>query len=160
MMVNRPVLTGILTEIPNSVWYGEGDGIGFVFDEVPQPLCVELAGLGNDHLLQVAGEQGEQQIGLDDGSSLANGEKKSVELKPGGKNQPAGFDLEPGHRSRRFCHSLVRRRGRRAVCPGRLGASRDRANAGTTAARLRASTKHACEKDESRGQPLPPTSSG
>ena len=58
--------TGILAEMPNSVWYGEGDGIGFVYGEVPQPLRVELVGLGEDHLLQVVGEQGEQRIGLQD----------------------------------------------------------------------------------------------
>jgi len=77
--------TGILSEMPNSVWYGEGDGIGFVFGEVPQPLRVELVGLGDGHVVQVVGEQGEQRIGLEDGGSLASGEKRSVEVAVRGK---------------------------------------------------------------------------
>jgi len=80
--------TGILTEIPSSVWYGEGDGIGFVFDDMPQPLRIELVGLGDDHFLHVAGEQAEQRIGLEDGGSLARGETKSVEIETRGKLGP------------------------------------------------------------------------
>ena len=70
--------TGVLAEIPGSVWYGEGDGIGFVYGEVPQPLRVELVGLGEDHLVQVAGEQGAQRIGLDDRGALALDEQTSM----------------------------------------------------------------------------------
>ena len=80
--------TGILAEMPNSVWYGEGDGIGFVYGDVPQPLRVELVGLGDNHLLQVVGEQGEQRIGLQDGGSLASGEIKSLQPETRAKLSP------------------------------------------------------------------------
>ena len=80
--------TGILAEIPNSVWYGEGDGIGFVFGEVLQPLRVELVGLGDDHFVQVVGEQGEQRIGLEDESPLVSGEMRSVEVETRGELSP------------------------------------------------------------------------
>jgi len=80
--------TGILAEMPNSVWYGEGDGIGFVYGDVPQPLRVELVGLGDNHVLQVVGEQGEQRIGLQDGGSLASGETKSLQPETRAKLSP------------------------------------------------------------------------
>lgn len=80
--------TGILTEIPSSVWFGEGDGIGFVFDEVSQPLHIEWVGLGENHLFQVAGEQSQGPIGFQDSSSLTSGEKASVELQPGSEVSP------------------------------------------------------------------------
>jgi hypothetical protein len=73
--------TSILTEIPGSVWYGEGDGIGVVYGDVEQPLRVELVGLGDDHLLQVAGLQSQQRVGLEDSGSLAPGETRSVEVE-------------------------------------------------------------------------------
>ena len=85
--------TGILAEIPNSVWYGEGDGIGFVFDDVPQPLRVELVGLGEDHVVQVVGEQGEQRIGLKDELPLVSGETKERGGRDQGQVEPAAFDL-------------------------------------------------------------------
>jgi hypothetical protein len=80
--------TGILAEMPNSVWYGEGDGIGFVYGDVPQPLRVELVGLGENHLLQVVGEQGEQRIGLQDDGSLASGEIKNLQPETRAKLSP------------------------------------------------------------------------
>jgi hypothetical protein len=73
--------TGVLAEIPGSIWYGEADGIGFVFGDVPQPLRVELLGLGDDYLVQVVGEQGDQRIGLKDEGTLANGEKTTLEVE-------------------------------------------------------------------------------
>jgi hypothetical protein len=76
--------TGALAEMPNSVWYGEGDGFGVVYGEVPQPVRVELVGLGDDHTLQVVGKQGDQAIGLEDNGTLASGETRSLqpEVRP------------------------------------------------------------------------------
>jgi hypothetical protein len=71
---------GIIAEIPNSAWYGEGDGIGFLFGEAIQPLRTELVGLGDDHFVQVVGEQGENWIGIQDNSPLAAGEKRILDL--------------------------------------------------------------------------------
>ena len=38
--------TGAVTEIPNSVWFGNQDGMGWVFGEVDSPVTVQLSGLG------------------------------------------------------------------------------------------------------------------
>jgi hypothetical protein len=73
--------TGVLAEIPNSVWYGEGDGIGFVFGEVPQPLQVELVGMDGDYRVMVTGEQGDQRLGLTASGTLANGETKNAGIE-------------------------------------------------------------------------------
>jgi hypothetical protein len=68
--------TGVLTEIPNSVWFGEQDGIGWVFGEVDSPATLELTGLGQDHYVQVSGVQGTQAGGVDSSGFLATGEQK------------------------------------------------------------------------------------
>jgi hypothetical protein len=73
--------TGVLTEIPGSIWYGEADGIGIVFGDVPQPLRVELLGMGDDYLVQVVGEQVDHRIGLKDEGILANGEKTALDVQ-------------------------------------------------------------------------------
>ena len=91
--------TGVLAEIPNSAWYGDGDGIGFVFGEVSQPLRVELVGLGEDHIVQVVGQQGEQRIGLKDGSPLASGETKSVDVEVRDRVSPPSLTVSPASES-------------------------------------------------------------
>jgi hypothetical protein len=91
--------TGILAEMPNSVWYGEGDGIGFVYGEVAQPLRVELVGLGEDHLVQVVGEQAEQRVGLQESGSLAGGETKSVEVEARDRVEPPALTASPASES-------------------------------------------------------------
>ena len=73
--------TGVLAEIPGSMWYGEADGIGIVFGDVPQPLRVELVGMGDDYLVQLVGEQGDQRIGLQDEGTLAKGQKTTLEVE-------------------------------------------------------------------------------
>ncbi|NIV39090.1 MAG: hypothetical protein GWN58_59645, partial [Anaerolineae bacterium] len=91
--------TGILAEMPNSVWYGEGDGIGFVYGEVAQPLRVELVGLGEEHLVQVVGEQGEQRMGLQESGSLAVGETKIVEVEARDRVEPPALTASPASES-------------------------------------------------------------
>ncbi|MBI5759767.1 MAG: FG-GAP repeat protein [Planctomycetales bacterium] len=49
--------TGVLTEIPNSVYLGEADGMGFVFGPVATPVQLDLAGLGEGYVVQVSGAQ-------------------------------------------------------------------------------------------------------
>jgi hypothetical protein len=85
--------TGALDEMPNSVWFGEGDGFGVVYGEVPPPLRVELVGLGDDHVVQVVGEQGRQRIGLHDDSPLAGGETRSVAVEVRDAPGPAALDV-------------------------------------------------------------------
>ncbi|NIV31076.1 MAG: hypothetical protein GWN58_16760, partial [Anaerolineae bacterium] len=57
--------------------------------DVPQPLRVELVGMGEEHFLQVVGEQGDQRIGLQDSGSLEEGETKSVEVEARDRVAPA-----------------------------------------------------------------------
>ncbi|HEU4370293.1 MAG TPA: hypothetical protein VFV05_18885 [Methylomirabilota bacterium] len=41
--------TGPLTEIPGSVWFGNADGIGWIFGPVELPLTLQLTGLGQSY---------------------------------------------------------------------------------------------------------------
>ncbi|MFN0128339.1 MAG: hypothetical protein ACKV19_16825 [Verrucomicrobiales bacterium] len=45
--------TGVLTEIPGSVWLGEADGIALVYGPLDLPLSVRFDGLGEDYLVQL-----------------------------------------------------------------------------------------------------------
>ena len=48
--------TGALTEIPNSIWFGNTDGRGWVFDSVQEPINLQLTGLGEDYYVMVSVE--------------------------------------------------------------------------------------------------------
>ena len=72
--------TGVLTEIPDSVWYGEGDGLGFASGELLLPLRVELSGLGGDYVAQVAGLVDGAQVGYEERGTLASGEERRAEV--------------------------------------------------------------------------------
>ena len=48
--------TGTLTEIPNSIWFGNTDGRGWVFDSVQEPINLQLTGLGEDYYVMVSVE--------------------------------------------------------------------------------------------------------
>ncbi|NEQ86711.1 MAG: calcium-binding protein [Moorea sp. SIO2I5] len=54
--------TGPVTEIPDSVWFGGADGIGWIYSELEGPLTLELSGLGEDYYVNLKGYQGQQQI--------------------------------------------------------------------------------------------------
>lgn len=91
--------TGAVTEIPNSVWFGNQNGIGWVFGEVDSPATLQLTGLGQDHYVQVSGVQGTQEAGIDSSGFLATGEQKNLNVAltniPQDPNTPAsGGDLE------------------------------------------------------------------
>ena len=49
--------TGPVTGLPDSVWYGGADGLGWVFGPVVGPLNVTLTGLGGKYYAQVSGQQ-------------------------------------------------------------------------------------------------------
>ncbi len=87
--------TGVVTEIPGSVWYGEADGIGIVFGDAPQPLRVELQGMGDDYLVQVVGEQGDRRIGLKHEGTLAEGEKTTLDIETRDKLGASGGSIAP-----------------------------------------------------------------
>jgi uncharacterized repeat protein (TIGR01451 family) len=91
--------TGAVTEIPNSIWFGDRDGIGWVFGEVDSPATLQLTGLGQDHYVQVSGVQGTQAFGIESSGFLATGEQKNLSIAatdiPQDPNTPAsGGDLE------------------------------------------------------------------
>ena len=48
--------TGPLTEIPNSIWFGNTDGRGWVFGSVQEPINLQLTGLGEDYYVMVTVE--------------------------------------------------------------------------------------------------------
>ena len=56
--------TGSLTEIPNSIWYGGADGIGWIFGPVQEPLSVQLKGLNESYYVMVSGNLGDKKGGI------------------------------------------------------------------------------------------------
>ncbi len=91
--------TGAVTEIPNSVWFGDQDGIGWVFGEVDSPATLQITSLGEDYYVQVSGVQGTQAFGVESSGFLATGEQKILNVAvtdiPQDPNTPAsGGDLE------------------------------------------------------------------
>ncbi len=90
--------TGPVTEIPNSVWLGNNDGIGLIFGSVDTPVKLQLTGVGADQFVQVTGQQGTKIGSVESTGFLAPGEQRNlnVELtdipqKP--LNEPVGGDL-------------------------------------------------------------------
>lgn len=54
--------TGAITEIPNSIWLGETDGLGFIPDTVEGPLKLQLTGLGEDYFVSAAVETADGNV--------------------------------------------------------------------------------------------------
>jgi hypothetical protein len=77
---------GYLAEIPNSVWFGKEDGIGWIFGEVQDPLTLHLTGLGGNYYVQVGSQQDSEFTGFEDSGFLALGEQKTFVLSV--KNHP------------------------------------------------------------------------
>lgn len=46
--------TGPLTEIPGSIWFGNADGMGWVFGPVEGPLSVNLTGVGDNYYVMLS----------------------------------------------------------------------------------------------------------
>jgi hypothetical protein len=88
--------TGPLTEIPDSVWFGNADGIGWVFGPVEEPATLSLQGLGGPSYASatILGEHGLSGV-IHDGV-LANGDRKDLPITaPTGNQAPiasAGSD--------------------------------------------------------------------
>ena len=81
--------TGPVTELPDSVWYGGADGLGWVFGALDEPLSVTLTGLGGDYYVQVAGQQAGMMGGMESSGSLPSGQKKTIQVK----TEPRGGPL-------------------------------------------------------------------
>lgn len=72
--------TGGLAEIPDSVWYGDEDGIGWVFGQIEAPVQLELLGLGEDYSVTVYLQIGDQIGGIESSGYLALGEQRIIEF--------------------------------------------------------------------------------
>ncbi|HEY6563225.1 MAG TPA: hypothetical protein VIY86_01890, partial [Pirellulaceae bacterium] len=65
--------TGVLAEIPNSVYVGESDGLGFIFGQVALPLQLTMTGLGEGYFVEVSGSQNEGAAEFEFSGTLAVG---------------------------------------------------------------------------------------
>jgi Ca2+-binding RTX toxin-like protein len=72
--------TGAVTEIPNSTWIGEADGIGFVTEPVQGPFELQLTGLGEDYYVSVALETQAGPAGIESSGFLAAGEQLTLDV--------------------------------------------------------------------------------
>ena len=66
--------TDVLTEIPNSLWFGDADGIGYVFGPVEEPITLELTGLDENYYVMVSVEDSGRAGGVVLEGFLADGE--------------------------------------------------------------------------------------
>ena len=73
--------TGPITEIPNSVWFGGDQGIGWIFGRVTPPLHVELTGHGEAYHVQVSGAQTNMRGGYEASGFLNAGEEISAPVE-------------------------------------------------------------------------------
>ncbi|OGU70166.1 MAG: hypothetical protein A2V93_03795 [Ignavibacteria bacterium RBG_16_34_14] len=92
--------TGALTEIPNSIWFGNTDGRGWVFGSVQEPINLQLTGLGEDYYVMVSVEDSGKGGGVVLEGYLAQGEviNYQITLEPLSVNQinsliPGSFAL-------------------------------------------------------------------
>lgn len=73
--------TGVLAEIPNSVYLGAADGIGFVFGPVALPLRLRLTGLGESYFVELSGGQGGRIVEFEASGDLASGATRSHDIQ-------------------------------------------------------------------------------
>lgn len=66
--------TGVLTEIPGSIWTGDEDGLGWVVGPLEGPLTLQLSGLGGDHYTAVTTQAEAGDDGLVASGFLGQGE--------------------------------------------------------------------------------------
>jgi Tol biopolymer transport system component len=72
--------TGPVTEIPGSLWFGNADGMGWVFGPVQQPLRLELTGRGEPYYVIVAVETEQGNGGVVDSGFLALGAERELPI--------------------------------------------------------------------------------
>lgn len=73
--------TGVLTEIPGSIWLGEADGFGYLAGTAVEPLHLELTGLGEDHYVMASVERfGRPAGGVVSSGRLAVGQVVTVPI--------------------------------------------------------------------------------
>lgn len=72
--------TGVLMEIPNSIWFGNADGIGYVFDSVEEPVTLQLVGRGENYYVMVGAEESTKYGGVVLEGFLAQGEVLNYQM--------------------------------------------------------------------------------
>ena len=72
--------TGAVTEIPNSYWLGEEDGVGFFTEPVEGPFQLELTGLGEDYFVSATVETEDGPAAIESEGFLAQGEQLTLDL--------------------------------------------------------------------------------
>jgi HYR domain len=72
--------TGPLSEIPGSVWFGNAEGMGWIFGPVEEPVTVELSGLGQDYYVDATVLSPAGAAGVIDRGVLALGAGKVLPL--------------------------------------------------------------------------------
>jgi hypothetical protein len=70
--------TGVVTDIPNSEYFGGSDGIGFIAGPITGPLTLELTGTGGSYYSQVGVVQNGVQGGVTASGTLASGVTSSL----------------------------------------------------------------------------------
>jgi Ca2+-binding RTX toxin-like protein len=72
--------TGAVTEIPDSYWLGEADGIGFFTEPVEGPFELELTGLGENYYVSVQLETEAGPAAIEAEGFLAAGEQLTLDV--------------------------------------------------------------------------------
>lgn len=71
--------TGVLTEIPGSLWFGDADGFGLVTGLRVEPMHLELTGLGEDYYVMTSVERfGRPAGGAISSGCLAQGQTLTI----------------------------------------------------------------------------------
>lgn len=74
--------TGVLIEIPGSVWFGDTEGFGFITGPVVEPLHLELTGLGEDYYVMVSVDRfGRPAGGAVSSGYLAQGQVATIPVE-------------------------------------------------------------------------------
>jgi len=72
--------TGKITEIPNSTWIGNTEGMGYVFGSVVEPINLQLTGVGEDYYVMVSVEDSGNGGGIMVEGYLALGEVANYQI--------------------------------------------------------------------------------
>ena len=72
--------TGAVTEIPDSLWLGDAEGIGYIPNTVEGPLSLELTGLGEDYFVSVVLETEDGPAFIEAEGFLAAGEQLTLDV--------------------------------------------------------------------------------
>ncbi|MBE9107004.1 hypothetical protein IQ229_19345 [Nostoc cf. edaphicum LEGE 07299] len=72
--------TGPVTEIPNSFWLGDTEGIGWIAGQVEGPVTLQLTGTGEEYLVSVAVETSTGPAAIEVQGFLAQGEQQTFNI--------------------------------------------------------------------------------